>query len=353
MPFEIIRNDITKLGVGAIVNAANNALQQGGGVCGAIFAAAGAEKLQRACDMIGRCETGQAVITKGYALPAGFVIHTAGPIWRGGGCGEKELLYACYKNSLELAKANNLESIAFPLISSGIYGYPKDQALQVAVSAIGDFLLQNDMHVSLVVFDKAAYSLGEKLHSAIKAYIDDNYAETHYIPRRAAEGAMPPGAADADFGMYEKMAFDAMPLAVESFRAPMKAQAAPMGHKRGLNDVIARLDETFSQRLLRLIDEKQRVDADVYKRANIDRRVFSKIRSNKDYRPSKNTALAFAVALELSLDDTRDLLMAAGFALSRSNKLDVIVEYFLSEKNYNIFEINEALFAFDQNLLGA
>ena len=374
MPFEIIRNDITKLNVDAIVNAANNALQFGGGVCGAIFTAAGAEKLQKACDKIGGCETGQAIITKGYNLPSKYVIHTVGPKWQSGNSGEYELLYACYKNSLELAKSKNLESIAFPLISSGIYGYPKDQALRVAVTAIGDFLLQNDMNVSLVVYDKATYSLSEKLYNSIKVFIDDNYADSHYISRRTA---------DESKLLDEKLSFDATTailqadedsfsdtMAVfeadeslkESIVPPSQSaskqtsvaapQMAPTAG-RGLDDVLRHLDETFSQHLLRLIDAKGHNDADVYKRANIDRRVFSKIRSNKDYRPSKNTAIAFAIALELNLDETRDLLLKAGFALSRSNKLDVIVEYFITEKNYNIFEINEALFAFDQNLLGA
>ena len=354
MPFEIIRGDITKLKVDAIVNAANTKLQHGGGVCGAIFAGAGADKLQKACDKIGTCETGKAVITKGYSLPAKHIIHTAGPVWNGGESGEQELLYNCYKNSLELAKENNLESIAFPLISSGIYGYPKEAALQVAVSAIGDFLLKNDMSVSLVVFDKSAYLLSEKLFFAIKTFIDDNYADTHYVSPRKADESISFDATVAVLEADEKIFSETMPLTAELPESPAQiSKTAPIMQKYSLGDVLSKLDETFSQRLLRLIDERQRIDSEVYKKANIDRRVFSRIRSSKEYRPSKNTALAFAIALELSLDDTRDLLMSAGFALSRSNKLDIIVEYFIGEGNYNIFEINEALFAFDQNLLGA
>ena len=366
MPFEILRNDITKLKVDAVVNAANNELRQGGGVCGAIFAAAGADKLQKACDKIGGCETGRAVITKGYALPAKYIIHTVGPVWQGGGKGEPAFLYACYQNSLELAREQGLESVAFPLISSGIYGYPKDQALRIAVAAIGDFLLKNDMTVSLVVFDKAAYSLSEKLYFSIKTFIDDHYADVNYIARRASKESLPLDATVVLLKEDEKTFSGTMPIAApapaskereeeccESIPSKQILPAESDAKKRGLSDVLERLEETFSQRLLRLIDEQQQTDAKVYKRANIDRRVFSKIRSNKDYRPSKNTAIAFAIALELSLDDTRDLLMKAGFALSRSSKLDVIVEYFIGEGNYNIFEINEALFAFDQSLLGA
>ena len=340
MPLEIIRNDITKLKVDAIVNAANSTLQNGGGVCGSIYSAAGADKLQKACDKLGSCETGQAVITKGYALPAKYIIHTVGPIWRGGDCGEREQLYACYKNSLELAKKKKCKTVAFPLISTGIYGYPKDQALRVAVTAIGDFLLENDMSVSLVVFDKASYMLSERLYASIKTFIDDNYADAHFQADRVLRSRL--------LSVSETMT--AQPTTyTESPPRKMASKAA----QRSLSDVLSRLDETFSERLLRLIDEKGRTDVDVYKRANIDRRVFSRIRANKDYKPSRNTALAFAIALELSLDDARDLLMTAGFALSRSNRQDAIVEYFISERNYNIFEINEALFAFDQSLLGA
>lgn len=372
MPFEIIRNDITKLRVDAVVNAANTDLQQGGGVCGAIFSAAGAEKLRKACDKIGRCETGEAVITKGFGLPAKFIIHTAGPVWNGGNNGEHELLYSCYKNSLNLAKKNGCESIAFPLISSGIYGYPKDKALKSAVSAVSDFLLQNDMSVSLVIFDKLSFVISENLYSSVKSFIDDNYADAHLSKRISTEKSVileqdeSVVRADESLDMFLPPSVPGIEIIKEEKRkipppvtgimpvmpTPMQSSyAAPQ--KRTLKDALSYLDESFSQHLLRLIDEKKRSDSEVYKRANIDRRLFSKIRSNKDYKPSKNTVLAFAVALELSLDDTRNLLMKAGFALSRSNKLDVIVEYFITEGNYNIFEINEALFAFDQSLLGA
>ena len=376
MPFEIMHNDITKLTVDAIVNDANSELQRGAGVCGAIFAAAGYDKLQRACDEIGGCKTGQAVITKAYAMPAKYIIHTVGPVWYGGDRGERELLYDCYRNCLELAKENKLKSVAFPLISSGIYGYPKDKALRVATEAIGNFLLENDMAVSLVLFDKESYTLSEELYFSIKSFIDNNYDESKQMINAETLSEISLDTMSIDevpvSEAYEEIMSDAMPVCEAA--ELLKCVSAPFSDtkdkktyasvsrmepriqeqsQRSLDDIISNMDETFSQRLLRLIDEKERNDAEVYKRANIDRRVFSKIRSNKDYRPSKNTALAFAIALELSLDETHDLLMRAGFALSRSNKLDVIVEYFINEKIYNIFEINEALFAFDQSLLGA
>jgi O-acetyl-ADP-ribose deacetylase (regulator of RNase III) len=336
MPFEIVRNDITKMKVDAIVNAANSRLQQGGGVCGAIFAAAGAEKLQLECDRIGFCQVGSAVITGGYELYAKHIIHAVGPVWQGGDHNEKELLASCYKSALELALSNNCASIAFPLISSGIFGYPKDQALQVAISAIGKFLFEYDIMVYLVVFDKAAFQLSDKLFDSIKTYIDDNFIDEHPLLSQNR--------------VYEvEDQLDLMHSLEIHESAKMQRAAAP----RNLGDIASLLEDTFSQSLLRLIDEKGRTDVEVYKRANIDRKLFSKIRSNPHYKPSKNTALALAVALELNIDKTRDLLMKAGFALSRSSISDLIVQYFIENGEYDIFVINEALFKFDQNLLGA
>ena len=324
MPFEIIRADITQLEVDAIVNAANSHLKAGGGVCGAIFKAAGASQLQAACNKIGYCDTGDAVITKGFDLAAKYVIHAVGPIWQGGNKSEAMLLYNAYSRSLALAKENNVESIAFPLISSGIYGFPRASALKIAVNAITDFLLYEDMMVYLVIYDASSFDIGEKLFSNIKSYIDDNYVAFHTIDRR------------------ERLNCEEI---VQSHAPSCPASMA-------IEDVVCNLDESFSQMLLRKIDESGMSDAQCYKKANIDRKLFSKIRSDVNYHPSKSTVLAFAIALELSLPETNELLKKAGFAFSHSYKSDVIVEYFIKNKNYNIFEINEALFAFDQGLLG-
>jgi len=346
MPLEIIRNDITKMKTDAIVNAANSRLKRGGGVCGAIFEAAGARELQAECDCIGHCDVGDAVITGGYALPAKYIIHAVGPVWQGGGMNEEKLLMSCYTRALLLAKERGCSSIAFPLISSGIFGYPKDKALQAAIHAIGSFLLENDMTVYLVVFDKDAYTLGDKLFSSITQYIDDHYVETHTQKRMSRS-----------YEVFRQVREMSAHDETESYQAdileerPIKTAAANV--PRSLDDVVSQLDETFSRMLLRLIDEKGKKDTDVYKRANIDRKLFSKIRSNPDYQPSKNTAIALAVALELNMDEMRDLLSRAGYALSHSSKFDIIIEYFITRGNYNIFEINEALFAFDQNMLGA
>lgn len=333
MPLEIIRDDITKVKADAIVNAANPSLLGGGGVDGAIHRAAGPELLKE-CKTLNGCEVGQAKITKGYNLPAKYVIHTVGPIWRGGNYNEEKLLSDCYKNSLKLAKEYNLESIAFPLISTGAYGYPIDKGLKVAISVIGDFLLNNDMKVYLVVYNKEAFKISEKLFSSIKQYIDDRYVKEHTSERyRRIEETQ-----------IRDIYKESMNFFMQETEQVIK--------KRCLEDVVNELDETFTQMLLRLIDEKGFTDSQVYKRANIDRRLFSKIRSDINYKPSKSTAIALAIALELNLDETKDLLSKAGYALSHSSKFDIIIEYFIEEGNYNIFEINEALFAFDQNLLG-
>ena len=334
MPFTIVRNDITKMRVDAIVNAANASLQMGGGVCGAIFKAAGADKLQTECNAIGGCETGQAVITPGHHLPAKYIIHTPGPVWQGGRQGEETLLRGCYINSLMLAGQHGCDSVAFPLISSGIYGYPKKEALRVAVAAIQDFLRHSDMAIFLVVFGKAAVEISEQLLGAVEAYIDEHYVAEHTDKRRKLltnESSL----------MFEDATFQKVSTPI--MEAPMAGLDALVGH----------LDEPFSQTLLRLIDAKGRTDVEVYKSANIDRKLFSKIRSNKAYMPSKKTAVALAIALELNLAETRDLLARAGYALSPSQKFDVIIEYFITIGKYDIYEINEVLFHYDQPLLGS
>lgn len=354
MPIQIVRNNITDMKVDAIVNAAGPSLLGGGGVDGAIHRAAGPGLLAE-CRTLGGCETGRAKLTGAYRLPCKYVIHTVGPIWKGGRCGERVLLESCYSASLCLALEKGCETVAFPLISSGAYGYPKADALQVAMETIGRFLLNHDMTVYLVIFDREAYRIGEKLFADIAVYIDEHYvdeysdsvAEQARRHRAALEsernGA---GGGEANPKPKENLFLD--------ITAQFAAQAAmpPGAIPPSLGEALARLDEGFSQTLLRLIDKKDMTDAQCYKRANIDRKLFSKIRSNPAYRPSKPTVLAFAVALELSLEETAELLKRAGFALSHANKFDIIVEFFISKGIYDIRIINEALFAFDQPLLG-
>jgi len=342
MPFTIVRQDITKMKVDAIVNAANTDLAMGGGVCGAIFKAAGAQKLQAACDRVAPIKTGEAAITPAFALPSKYVIHAAGPVYRHWNAAQSEiLLRSAYTNSLRLAFDNKCSSIAFPLISSGIFGYPKDEALSVASSAIRDFLFDHDIDVYLAVFDRAAFSVSEKLLGAVESYIDEHYVEEHRVYRR-------------DLLDVEREALS--DDAIMGYNAPMPSMAQPKATSQqsaGIDDLVGNLDEPFASTLLRLIDAKGKTDVEVYKRANIDRKLFSKIRTGKGYTPGKRTIVALAVALELSLAETDDLLERAGYALSHSQKFDVIVEYFIVSGKYDIFEINEVLFKYDQPLLGA
>lgn len=356
MPLQIIRNDITKVQCDAIVNAANSTLLGGGGVDGAIHKAAG-KGLLLECMKLGGCKVGQAKITKGYNLPCKYVIHTVGPKWKGGKNGERELLKNCYKNSLTIAKENDCESVAFPLISSGVYGYPMNEAFKVAVDTVAEFLMQNDMLVYIVVYNKNAFATSSKLFTDIAQYIDDNYVAEHspYDSRRihniGESMPLPQTRFLSDEDLQESVVLESVLAQSESTFAPITSFSKS---EDSLESVIDKMiDESFSEMLLRLIDERGMKDSECYKKANIDKRLFSKIRSNSDYKPSKPTVLAFCIALELPLYQTNEMLMKAGFALSHSNKFDIIVEYFIKHNNYNIFEINEALFAFDQSLLGS
>jgi hypothetical protein len=220
------------------------------------------------------------------------------------------------------------------LISSGIYGYPRGQALKVAIDTIGSFLLENDMTVYIVIFDRKAYQISGRLFADVAAYIDDRYADEHTDDRS------------------DRLRRRNAPEGVEPFNSPVFAAYCPTKRAATLDDALRQIDESFSEMLLRKIDERGMTDAQCYRKANIDRKHFSKIRSDKSYKPSKLTVIAFALALELPLAEMQDMLMKAGFALSRSNKFDVIAEFFAEHGNYNVFEINEALFAFDQRLIG-
>ncbi len=361
MPLKIIRGDITKLNVDAIVNAANESLLGGGGVDGCIHRAAGPGLLAE-CRTLGGCKTGNAKITAAYNLPCKHVIHTVGPIWRGGGLGERDLLVSCYRTSLALAKEADCQSVAFPLISAGVYGYPKDQAIRIAMDTITEFLAENDMEVYLVIFGKEAFRISEKLFDDITQYIDDHYVDEQELryPETRRSQMIQDNRSDYMTALQSKFADEETERCETAPTAPCASvsrdDAVPepcAGVGTSIEDALKQLDESFSEMLLRKIDEKGMTDPQCYKKANVDRKLFSKIKNDPGYKASKQTVIAFAIALELSLKETRDMLMKAGFALSHSNKFDVIIEYFIVNKNYNIFEINETLFAFDQSLLGA
>lgn len=374
MPLQIVRNDITHMKVDAIVNSACKTLGGGGGVDGAIHKAAGPGLLEE-CRALGGCRVGEAKITKGYNLPARYVIHTVGPVWGGGIFGEKKQLESCYRSALEVAHANGLESVAFPLISAGIFGFPRDTALKIAMDTITDFLMDYEMMVYIVVFDRESFHLSGKLFHGISQYIDEKYVNEHtdfsrerfrremmeYIPAPTAPEASPPKQASflsqfvAEEDMPEIPCCSAAPdwAAEESaIGATFSSDFFESADEDSLKEALRHVDESFSTMVLRLIDEKGMTDPECYKRANMDRKLFSKIRNDVFYKPKKTTAVALAIALRLDRDETEELLLKAGYALSPSSKFDIIIEYCLGKKIYDIHRVNEILFDFDQLPLG-
>ena len=335
VPFSIIRHDITKLKVDAVVNAANTTLEKNG-----VFNAAGA------CEPLAPIKTGEAVITPGFNLPTKFIIHTAAPVYHDGNRGEEKLLRACYINSLKLATENQCESVAFPLISSGILGYPEEKALRVATTAICDYIYNNDIKVFLVMLDKSAFETS-KIFGEVENFIDKHFVDKAVKKERFFQ----------EKHRISSLFIKERKVSSKKFKAesPVYLQkhiSKSVFVPSSLDNLVKNLDEPFSTTLLRLIDRTGKKDSEIYRRANIDRRLFSKIRSNAAYSPGKPTVLAFAIALELNLSQTEDLLRRAGFALSRSHKFDVIIEYFIQKQKYDIFQINQVLFAYDQPLLG-
>ena len=344
MPLQIIRQDITKMRVDAIVNTTNEEMVGYSGVDLAVHTLAGPE-LDVECETLAPLGLGEAKISGGYKLPCKYVIHTSGPIWRGGLLGESIILRSCYVESLKLAVKHGCQTVAFPLISAGVYQYPKDQVLKFAIQTITEFLFENELTVYLCVYDRESYTFSQKLFNDIQSFIDDDYVEER----------------DEDY--YDEYESDEEDDSSEEFLlcknfAPC-ADVAPRDFPRSsvagksLDDYVGELDRSFQEMLFGLIDESGMTDVECYKKANVNKRIFSKIKSNKDYRPSKQTAVAFAISLQLDLDTTQELLATAGMTLSRSNKFDKIIRYFIHNGNYDIFEINEALFEIDQMLLGS
>lgn len=355
MAFQIVRNDIVKMKVDAVVNSANPRARIGIGVDSAIYYKAGVLRLLKARKKIGDIAPGQAAATPGFGLEAKYIIHTVGPVWKDGEQGEQGLLYSCYRESLKLAAELGCESIAFPMISTGAYRFPKALALQTAVSAISEFLMQNEMEVYLVVFDKKSFELSEKLFSGVDAFINEQYvseAKRRQGGTEVFESTLPLPMRNSQ--VFEERA--PMVQRLESMTEPDGEVSAFYSRKsvkaRSLEEVISQLGETFSQCLFRLIDEKGKTDVEVYKKANLDRKLFSKIRSNENYQPSKKTALALAVSLELNLDETRDFLAKAGLAFSPCSVSDLIVQYFIMNGVYDIYQINLSLFDHNQQTLG-
>lgn len=398
MPISFVQNDISKVRADVLVNAANSALAPGGGVCGALFRAAGFQQMQSACRAIGHCPTGRAVVTDAFALPARWVVHAVGPVWRGGRSGERELLFSAYRSVFDLVGRLGARSVALPLISAGIYGYPMAESLALAGRAAREFLAgRPDVEVTIVVYDRAAFAGRLREFRALAAYLgggengegpasggrgrsdslgrpefaslgeeaagpwlDDEEGPVSFgapasaVPAPEADALRPPSARGTSCAR--------MPLpsaARERPAGPAPCSAASEPKPRGrinsadLSERLRNLDASFSQAVLALIDARGLTDAEVYRRANISRQLFSKLRRDARYRPSKQTAVALAFALELDLDQTLELLGRAGYTLGHASKFDVIVEYFLVRGCHDVFELNQMLFSFDQPLVGS
>ncbi len=339
MSLFIIREDITKMTCDAIVNPTNEELIPGGGTDAAIHRAAGPELLA-ACAALGGIKVGEVKVTRGFHLPARYVFHTAGPVWENGKEGEERLLAACYENALLLAEKLGCESIAFPLISTGTYGFPRAIAMRIANETVTRFLEAHEMTVYLVVYDRESYLVSERVFRDVMSYIDDCYAEKHRMTAGNSE--------------YSSRIRRRMPRMEESlFAVSYSATDCMPSASPDLDEMLRNMDKGFAETLFDLIDEKGITDVECYKRANVDKKTFSKIKCNKGYKPSKVTAVSFAIALRLTLEETNALLSTVGMCLSHSNKFDVIIEYFLVTGNYKtIYDVNETLFRFDQVLLG-
>ena len=369
MPFSIVRNDITKMETDAIVNTANDHPTVGTGCDHAVYEAAGfSDLLDYRVKNIGFVPEGDVFLTPGFRLPAKHIIHAVSPHYVDGKSGEEKLLRSCYRKSLALAEKQGFRSVAFPLISTGGFGYPKEEGMRIAVDEIHAFLLTSDMQVYLVVFDWKATTMGKSLYPDLEAYIDENYveeknreeyawfAESGRERRRDREK----NAADALFGSWhaeEKACMAEEPEPGYSFvtppmhqTAPVPQAAAPAGDlspeemieeiERKLKERMSHMSDSFSQYLMYLIREKGLKNSKVYKDAIVDKKVFSKIRNNPDYHPEKQTALRLCIGAKLNLDEAKDLLARAGYALSPCNKTDIIFSYFIERGFYNIYELD-------------
>ena len=345
MPFEIVRNDITKMQVDAIVNAASRHPRVNAGVDAAIHKKAGPSLLE-ARKKIGYIQPGTAAITPAFNLDAEYVIHAATPIWMDGLHGEVKLLRQAYDMCLELAVKNNCDSIAFPLLASGNHGFPKSKALQIAINAFSEFLMEHELQIYLVVFSKDSVKLSEKLVHNVACYIDENYVEEY---EQEIYGGVNEERRRDRYQMRRIMEMQSDCMMAPCASEPCAKASVGMS----LGDFIKEKDAGFTETLLSLIKKKGLKNATVYKKANISKQHFSKIINDPNAKPSKQTAIALALALELDVEATKDLIGRAGYALTKSSTFDLIIRYFIEHKQFNVIEINIALYEFDQSLLGA
>lgn len=348
MPFKIVRNDITKMQVDAIVNTANRLPVYSEGTDSAIYEAAGVEELLAERRKIGTLEEGQAAITPGFRLPARYIIHAVSPLYIDGESGEEELLRSCYRKSLVLAFEKGCKSMAFPLIATGSFGYPKEEGMRIALDEINAFLLKHEMFIYLVVFDTEATRLGRNVYPALEEYIDRHYVEEqkkreYWFPLQAVVSAVPKrrGANSSSAFLREEAELCEMAVAPA---APAPDEEAILEEREStLGDRLKHLTDTFQEYLMYLIENKGLSNADVYKSAYLTKQLFSKIKLNPDYHPDKGTALRLCVGAQLNLDETKDLLARAGYALSPCDKRDVIFSFFIEQGIYDMLDIDIAL----------
>ena len=337
MPLEISRNDIRYLKVDAIVNPTDCFYSGSGNTDKKIHEAAG-DRLKEKLSTIENLEPGQCVITDAYDMDnCRYIIHTCGPIYQDGKHDEDEILSLCYRNALSLAKDNDLESIGFPLISSGTFGFPKGRALKIASDTITDFLMDNEMNVYLLVYDKQAFDHANKLYSNIKDYLNK---ELNKKQSKKTLSNLFGNIASLKDAMYDDE--ESIYEATADYYKKSEVDSA----------MIFEPDESFSECMIRMIDERGMLDPEVYKRANIDRKHFNHIKNDKYYRPKKETAVALAIGMKLDIKETNTLLERAGFILSSSSVFDLIIKYCIEHKIYDIYQINEILFEEDQKTLG-
>ena len=354
MPFKIVRNDITKVKADAIVNTANPNPICGSGTDLAIYEAAGKEQLLAERTRIGKIARGDVAVTGAYNLNATYIIHTVGPVWEDGDHYEFDILESCYRKSLQKAIELKCESIAFPLISTGVYGFPKDKALQIAVSVFSEFLLENDMQIILVVYDKKSFQLSGQIVGKIDSYIDANYVRDSHKREYPVRGRRSVRVRElSEEGFYEEILQknqieDTYPL------DESKALAEPcmLSMDMSLEDQLANMGASFHDKLFELIDASHLDNKDVWKRANLDRKHFSKIQCDMNYHPKKKTVMALCIALELDLEQSKDLLARADWAFSPSSKVDLIVQKAIIDKQYDIMQLNVTLFKYTNEILG-
>lgn len=369
MPFKIIRNDITKMRVDAIVNTASAEPTYETGVDRAIYQAAGEKKLLRARQKIGYLEEGDTALTPAFQLSAKYIIHAVSPIYIDGTCGEEEKLRRCYKGSLELAKSKRCKSIAFPLIATGNFAYPREEGMSIALQEIQKFLLDHDMMVYLVVFDDASVKVSGQLFNEIESYVDAHYVGRCIVEEYATfESVRAADTEDLELTFFddEEEEFEDATESVPQDTAelpplppmepmcsapecPPKAPVIFTAPARSLQELVNNVGETFQQRLLRLISEKEMTTVEAYKAAYKDKKFFYKISKNVNYQPTKHTVYAFAIALQLSLDETKDLLASAGLAMSQASRFDIIMQYVFEHEIYDFYTIDCILYDFAED----